>query len=115
MLKEVKIGAHNVSFLSNGATPLYYKQIFKHDLLKELTGDGTEIAQDRIPELAYVMAKQAEKADMMQLNFESYVDWLTQFEPLDLVYAGSEIAYVYISDSIPTEEPKKKKKGAVKE
>ena len=115
MLKEIKIGAHNVNFLSNGATPLYFKQIFKSDLLKDLNGDGLEIAQDKIPELAFVMAKQAEKANMMQLNYESFVDWLTQFEPLDLVLVGADIANVYISDSIPTEEPKKKKKGEAKE
>lgn len=114
MVKEIQIGANkSIKFQSNGATPLFFKQIFKHDLLKELNGDGLEIAQDKIPELAFVMAKQAEKANMMDLNFDSYVAWLSEFEPLDLVLAGADIANVYISDSIPYEEPKKKKKGAV--
>ena len=118
MLKEIMIGANNVKFLSNGATPLFYKQIFKSDLLKQLNGDGLEIASDKIPELGFVMAKQAEEhtiADMMKLSYESYIEWLSQFEPLDVVLKSAEIANVYLSDSIPSEEPKKKVKGEASE
>lgn len=113
MFKELKIGAKSISFLSNGVTPLWYKQIFGKDLLQSLTnGSGDmEIASDKIPELAFVMAKQAEKVDMSQLNYNSYMDWLENFEPLDLVLNSSEIANVYISDSITAVEPKKKGKG----
>ena len=102
-----------VAFISNGVTPLFYKQVFNKDLLQTLTnGDGDmEIASDKIPELAYIMAKQAEKANMMELNYEGYLEWLATFEPLDLVIHSSEIANVYISDSLPSVEPKKKGKG----
>lgn len=115
MFKELKIGAKKVSFLSNGVTPLFYKQIFKGDLLKSLnTGEQFEIASDKIPELAFIMAKQAESitpADMMKLSINEYIEWLSQFEPLDLTMCGSEIVGVYLSDSVPTEEPKKKVSG----
>ena len=114
MFKELKIGAKTVSFLSNGVTPLWFKQIFNTDLLQALTSDGDmEIASDKIPELAYIMAMQAEKADMTQLNYSSYMKWLEGFEPLDLVLSSSEIANVYVSDSIPAVEAKKKEKGKV--
>lgn len=113
MYKELEIGGKTIAFLSNGATPLFFKHVFKTDLLKDLNGDGLEIASDKIPEMGFIMAKQAEKADMMKLNFEMYVEWLTGFEPLDLVLRGAEIANVYIADSIPSEEPKKKAKGEV--
>ncbi len=115
MVKEIEIGGNNISFLSNGATPIFYKQIFNKDLLKEMTGDEFDVASDKVPELAFVMAKQAEKADMKMLSYDSYIDWLSQFSALDLALKGSEIAKVYIADSIPMEEPKKKKNGAVKE
>lgn len=112
MYREVTIGVNTIPFLSNGVTPLFYKQIFKSDLLKQLNTSGNfELAGDKIPELAFIMAKQAEKADMSKLNYNSYVTWLEQFEPLDLVMHGKEIAEVYISSSIPTEEPKKKAGG----
>lgn len=113
MFKELTVGAHKIAFLSNGLTPLFYKQLFGNDLLKQLTESGNfTVAGDNIPELAFIMAKQGEKADMTKLNLESYYTWLSEFEPLDMVVAGSDIAAIYISNSLPTEEPKKK--GSVK-
>lgn len=120
MFKEITVGGKPIPFLSNGVTPLLYKQLFKNDLLKALNSNGEfEIANEKIPELAFIMAKQGEKgvktADLMKLNFESYVEWLSQFEPLDLVMVGADIVNVYISDSIQTEEPKKKEPDEAKE
>lgn len=115
MYRELQIGNKTIAFQSNGATPLYYKMLFKKDLLSMVNGSDLEIATDNIPELAFIMAKQADKADMSKLNFEMYVEWISIFEPLDLVMAGADIAGVYIADSIPTEEPKKKVRGGRKE
>ena len=116
MYKEIVIGAgenpKTIGFLSNGVTPLFYKQVFKTDLLQMLTDSGDmEIAGDKIPELAYIMAKQAEKADMSKANYEGYIEWLSQFEALDIVLKAAEIANVYISDSLTSVEPKKNGKG----
>ena len=111
MLRELQIGAKTIKFLSNGATPLFYKMMFRKDIIKELHGDSIEIASDNIPELGFIMAKQADKADMMHLTMEMYIEWLSLFEPLDLIMAGGDIANVYLSDSIPSEEPKKKVKA----
>lgn len=116
MYKEISIGKktpRKLALLSNGATPLFYKQIFNRDLLQYLTEDGSdegnmEIASDKIPELAYIMAKQAEKADMQKLSFEDYMQWLEGFEALDITMNAAAIANVYISDSIPSVTPKKK-------
>lgn len=111
MVKEIEVGAKTIKFLSNGVTPVIFKRIFKDDLLKMLDGgESMEIASDKVPELAFVMAMQAEKttAELMQLSYEMYFDWLMQFEPLDLTLKGVEIANIYISDSLPNAEPKKK-------
>lgn len=109
MFKELTVGAKKIAFLSNGLTPLIYKQLFGTDLLKQLTENGEfEVAGDKIPELAYVMAMQGEKADITKLSIESYYGWLEGFEPLDMVMNGRAIADIYISNSLPTEKPKKK-------
>lgn len=120
MYKEITVGVKTIPFLSNGVTPLLYKQLFKNDLLKSLNNNGEyEIASEKVPELGYIMAKQAEDgikiADLMKLNLEGYYEWLSQFEPLDMVMAGGDIVGVYLSDSIPTAESKKKEPEEAKE
>lgn len=116
MTKTIKVGKKDISFTSNGATPLFYKQLFHKDLMKMLnSGDEIEIAGDNVPELAFIMAKQYDQANMMALTTNMYIEWLSLFEPLDLILAGGEIVNVYLADSTGTEEPKKKGKGAVKE
>lgn len=117
MYKEIEVGGDKkkIAFLSNGLTPLFYKQVFKTDLLKALNENGEfSLASDKIPELGYIMMKQAEKADMSKVSYEGYLEWLVGFEPLDLVMASADITDVYISNSIPSEEPKKKGRGKAK-
>lgn len=116
MYKEIQIGEKTIAFLSNGVTPLFYKQLFKKDLLQTLKGNGEwDIVGDHIPELAFIMAMQAREgittAELMKLSYENYIEWLSQFEALDLTMHGGDITNVYISDSIPSAEPKKKAKG----
>ena len=117
MYKELEVGGdkRKIAFLSNGLTPLFYKQVFKTDLLQALNENGEfTLASDKIPELGYIMMKQAEKADMTKISYEGYLEWLSSFEPLDLVMASPEITDVYLSNSIPSAEPKKKGKGKAK-
>lgn len=110
MTKEITIGDKLITFTANGATALYYKQFFKKDLLTEISTDGREmeIASESIPELGFIMAKQADKADMMHLKYDNYLEWLEVFEPLDLALKGAEIFNVYVSNSLPSVDPKKK-------
>lgn len=117
MTKDITIGGKPITFTANGATALFYKQFFHKDLLTEISTDGKEmeIASESIPELAFIMAKQADKADMMHLKFDMYIEWLELFEPLALMLAGNEIFNVYVADSIPSAEPKKKAKGKARE
>ena len=118
MTKEIMIGDKPITFTSNGATPIFYKQFFKKDLMKFTNLDGNEaameLAEGEINELAFIMAKQADKADMMKLTFANYIEWLELFNPLDLTMKSDEIYMVYLADSVPMEEPKKKGRGKVK-
>lgn len=116
MRKDIQIGDRTVSFLSNGATPLFYKQLFHKDLLQTMKGTGEwDIVGEHVPELAYIMAMQAKDgmtaSEMMKLTYEGYINWLLEFEALDITMHGGEITAIYIADSIPSADPKKKGKG----
>lgn len=113
MRKEIEIGGNKYAFVANAATPIYYKQFFKKDLLANLTsGDGISIASDALPELAFIMAKQADKADMMKLSYNMFIEWLERFDALDIAVNAEAILSVYYKDIETSVEPKKKEKGA---
>lgn len=113
MRKEFEIGGNTFAFVANAATAVYYKMFFRKDLLTSLSkGDGIEIASDALPELAFIMAKQADKADMMHLKYETYLEWLERFDALDLATNAEKILSVFYTDMETSVEPKKKGKGA---
>ena len=117
MTKDVKIGGKTINLTANGATPLFYKQFFHKDLLKEIStsDDGLVLASDSVPELAFIMAKQSDKADMLHLTQDMYIEFLSLFDALELPLAGQEIFGVYVANSMPTEEAKKNRSGKAKE
>ena len=113
MRKEIEIGGNKYSFTANAATSVYYKMFFKKDLLAGLTsGDGISIASDALPELAFIMAKQADKADMTKLTYNMYIEWLERFDALDIALNAEAILSVFYTDLETDVEPKKKGKGA---
>lgn len=122
MKKTIKVGS-GISFdvVSNGSTPIRYKNLFGEDLLTLLgsatTNDGIDmsVATDLGPRLAFIMAKQADKADMNSLSFDMFMDWVEQFEALDLTNALEDIFSVYFGDDITSVDPKKKEKDKPKE
>lgn len=121
MYKEIKIGDITVPMIANGATPLRYKLIFGKDLISEFQDaeDNSARAMSSLPELAFIMAKAAEakegKADMNKLNQEVFLEWLEQFDPMDLPMAANDIVTLYTGNSITTSEPKKNARGKVNE
>ena len=112
MTKEITIGGKQITFTANAATPIYYKQFFKKDLMKYTGVNEQEAAMELVDgdinELAFIMAKQADKADMLKLTFANYLEWLECFNALDLTMKANEIYMVYVADSVPMDEPKKK-------
>ena len=121
MYKEVKVGNTTVPMLTNGATPIRYRMVFGKDIISEFQNadaDGGR-GSSAISELAYIMAMAAEsklgKADMSRLNQESFIAWMEQFEPLDIIMASEDIVDVYMSNQQTHSEIKKKAKEPVKE
>ena len=116
MYKEVKVGNTTVPMLANGATPIRYRMVFGKDIISEFQladEDGGRVSTI-ITELAFIMAKAAEaqngQISMATLNQETFVDWLEQFEPMDLAMASEEIVEVYMGNQITHSEVKKKVK-----
>lgn len=62
---------------------------------------------DAIPKLAFVMNKQAEGANMAALDFEQYLDWLDEFEPMELQMHTGDFMELYIGNKNTSVEPKK--------
>lgn len=121
MYKKVKIGDKTVPMLANGATPIRYRMVFEKDILSEFQEaqeDNGKISSS-LSELAFIMAKAAEAHDekkpLANLNQEAFVEWLEQFEPLDLTMAAEELIEVYTGNEKALSEVKKKVSGAVKE
>ena len=109
MFKEIKIGDKNVSLLANGATPIRYRQLFHKDIITKMNdGTNADDAVEMASELAFIMSKSAEKADMNTLNLDEYYEWLEQFETFDIVTASEEIFSVYVGQETTTTTAKKK-------
>lgn len=120
MYKEIKIGSKTVPMTANAATEYRCKQVFNQPVLQEfmkiqpilanneeLSPQQQDILVDMSAKLGFIMAKQAEKADMTTLNEESYIEWLEDFEPMDLFVASGSIVGLWIGQKATTVKPKK--------
>ena len=113
MYGVVKIGDRDVPMLSMASTNIYYKRVFGEDPIilqadRDMTaGEGVNFAQ----QLAFIMAKQAEangeRKRMLALNEESYLEWLDQFDGVDLQEALEDVMRVYRKDMQSTSTEKK--------
>lgn len=115
MYKEISIGNRKIPMLANGATPIYYKQVFNKDLISKVYGAEDRLGEvnDCAPEIAYIMAKQAERAkdptiSMSSQNFDTFIEWLESFEATSILMSSEEIMDLYFHDVKPSSEAKKK-------
>ena len=116
MYKEIKVGDKLVPMIANAATPIRYRQVFGKNLLKYFFG---EEAQDEVVamtgELAYIMAKSGEGADMNRLSIEDYTVWLEGFDAMAFVDPDTvtQIIKLY-QGNMETESTAKKNQGRPK-
>lgn len=103
------------NFLAVGSTPYRYKQIFKQDLMKDITKligtDLETVGEDAdfsvTDKLAFIMNCQAEKKDMNLLNNETFLEWVDQFETAELFNHISDFIGIYLGNKESTSNPKK--------
>ena len=105
MYGKIKIGETETGFLANASTPFRFKNVFNIDLIAVLA-KGDEGAVDDYERLAFIMAKQAEKADMSILTAEDFYTWLESYEFTDLVEALPEIIGLYMQNKKTNSDPK---------
>lgn len=74
MYKTVVVDGKEMEIVANAATPFRFKQVFHKDLLSILGNEekAENEGVEAITELTYIMAKQAEKADMGKLNYDGF-------------------------------------------
>ena len=107
MFKTLNIDGKDIEFSANAATPFRYRQIFHKDLLSILgneekaQNEGVEV----VTELAFIMAKQAEKADMGKLNEEVFFEWLEGFGSMAFVNNAEDILNIYMESTETTSMP----------
>lgn len=107
MYKKLEIDGKEIELVANAATPFRFKQIFKKDLLSILGNEDKAQNEgvEAVTELAFVMAKQAEKTDMNKLNYDMFIDWLEDFGPMAFVDSAENILAVYMESTASTSTP----------
>lgn len=109
MNKEITINGKSIRMASNALTPILYRQIFKKDFLKEITGlvslkdkkaedyteeDINDVASrsEAFARLGFVMAKQSElekASELVKLSEVDYFEWLSNFEAQSFTNAST--------------------------
>lgn len=108
MTAEIRIGDTPVMMCGNAATPIRYKQVFHQDLLKSvriMTADDFDA--DALAQLAYIMSQQAAGADFRAVTFDSFCEWLAQFEEADFLNKVGEIITLWMQSSETVVKAKK--------
>lgn len=78
--------------------PETYKALIK------IVGSGE---LDSVSKLAFIMNRQAEKADMAGLSFEDYLDWLDRFESMEFLTHAMDFIALYMGNRRGSSVPKK--------
>lgn len=120
MFKTIKMTmadgtSKDFNFLAVGSTPYRYKQLFKQDLMKDITklinknldfiGEDADFSVT--DKLAFVMNCQAEKKDLNLQNFDTFIEWVEQFDASTLFEHISDFIGIYLGNKESTSEPKK--------
>ena len=113
MKKTIMIDGIPVEMKCTGATPSFYRELFKRDLFIEFarlskyytSGDPAVMDFSIVEDLAYTMAYQANR------DIGTKLEWLDQFEHTSAILdAMADILDLYTSGLQTTSELKKKQK-----
>ena len=113
MRGNVSISGKDVEMLANAASPILYKKVFRRDWFKTLTETQTDESGvegiSYFEEMGFIMAMQAEKTtqELLALSYDNYIEWISQFEPEDMMVAVGDIAGIYRAQENTGSEAKK--------
>lgn len=98
MFGKIKIGKTEMDMVVNAATPYWFSQVFHEDFFiksQEFTDGNEGGAVDLFSKMGYIMTNQADGADLRKLSLDGYIEWLEQFEVMDMAIASADIAMLY--------------------
>lgn len=107
MRGTLNFGGKNVDLVANGATPVLYKRVFRRDFLNEANKAED---MDVYVELAFIMAKQAEKplSELINaLKYDDYLEWIQDFEAMAIIEKVADIFSLYQGQTVQTSKSKK--------
>ena len=107
MFTKLTIGEKDVELSANAATPFRFRQIFKKDIFSVFGNEEKAETEgfETVAQLAFIMAKQAEKADMGKLTEAEFIEWLESFEPMDFATSAEEILNAYMGNTVTSANP----------
>lgn len=128
MTGTINIGEQTVIMKATAATEIRYQIVFRSDILTtffklykdlgetldftnadpELVNQAVEIAG----RLAFIMAKAGEGVDMNSLTMDDFIDWLENFEAMDLLLASGDIFHFWLGQRSTTVKRKNPKAPA---
>jgi hypothetical protein len=114
MNRTLKVGNRELTLESNAGTTLFYKRVFRKDILKILINmdedDSLETA-DRLMELCFIMSKQGEGtgiSEMLSLTEIDFFEWACSFDTNAFTDADvmKEIVSIWQANNETTSEVK---------
>ena len=108
MRGTIQISGIEYEAAANAASPFLYRQIFHEDFLKKVQEKEPDV--EIIQKMFFVMVSQAEKptAEVLKLTVEDYIEFLEQFDPMDIITDGGNISEFYFRQAKTTSVPKGK-------
>lgn len=111
MFNNVKIGDKTVPMLSMASVDVFYRNIFHEDPMKlQMETEDAGALINFHTRMAFIMAKYAEchdRREMAKLNEDSFLDWLDQFDRMDLMAALEDVMKTYNGQALTASEAKK--------
>ena len=107
MYGKINIGDKEVELAANAATPFRYKQVFGKDIFQILGNEEKAQTEgvEAVTQLAFIMNKQAQKADMNKLSYDEFITWLEDFGSMAFIEASEDILNLYMENEKTTSTP----------
>lgn len=104
MTKDIKIGNKTVTLRATAAVPYLYREQFGQDMLVDMAETANGGNTMLFTRMAFIMAKHADKDSVP----DDIIDWLDEFETLDILQAIPQIMEVWGEAEKTTGKSKKK-------
>lgn len=106
MRGTINISGNEVEVAANAASIYVFRQIFHEDFLKKIQEKDPD--PDILQKMFFVMASQAKMTtpEALKLNYENYIEFLSGFDPMDILNAAGEISEFYFKQTFKTSVPK---------